>query len=74
MTPVRQINDPHRKGSARKLMAFAISCMALVHPAGAAPETSIPKPVIPDRNFTITEHGATGDGVMNNARAFQQTI
>jgi polygalacturonase len=74
MTPDLQINDPHRNGSARMLMAVAISCMAIVLPASADPEASIPKPVIPDKSFNITANGAVGDGVTNNSKAIQQTI
>jgi polygalacturonase len=52
-----------------------ILCFAGLHiPTFASTGPAIPKPSIPARNFIITEHGAVGDGVRNNAAAIQKTI
>ncbi|HUJ72074.1 MAG TPA: glycosyl hydrolase family 28 protein [Verrucomicrobiae bacterium] len=48
--------------------------LAVATHGGATAHADPPLPVIPANSFNITDHGAFGDGISNNAAAIQSTI
>ena len=53
----------------RLLMALAVAAWC-----GVTAQADPPLPAIPANSFNITDHGAFGDGISNNATAIQLTV